>query len=100
MVKIFKAKAKGEMKAMQVAGEGAAQDFLKGMWASTYWDGMVEEAGWFGWVGLRCWRVMIDQLKKNPVVDPGELDEVADGLGQEKLAEFGKGGGFGKGLKL
>jgi hypothetical protein len=45
MVKIFKAKGKAEMKAMQVAGEGAAQDFLKGMWASIYWDGMVEGTG-------------------------------------------------------
>jgi hypothetical protein len=52
MVKIFKAKAKAEMKAMQVAGEGAAQDFLKGMWASIFWDGMVEGAGviWLGWI--------------------------------------------------
>ena len=41
-----------------------------------------------------------DQLKKNPVVDPKELDQVSEGLGGEKMEEFSKGGGFTKGLKI
>jgi len=41
-----------------------------------------------------------DQLKKNPVVDPAELDQVSEGLGGEQMDEFAKGGGFKKGLKI
>lgn len=38
-----------------------------------------------------------DQLKKNPVVPAGELNEIQSGLGDEAVKEFGR-GGIGKGL--
>ena len=42
--------------------------------------------------------VQIDQLKKNPMVSEGELNEIQSGLGAEAVREFGegKGGGLGK----
>jgi len=64
--KFFKAKAKAEEKALEHAGSEQAQGFLK------------------------------DQLKKNPVVPAGELNEISSGLGDESVKEFGKGGGLGK----
>ena len=60
--KFFKYKAKAEEKALEHAGSEAAQSYLK------------------------------DQLKKNPVVPAGELNEISEGLGDESIQEFGKGG--------
>lgn len=63
-VKFFAAKAKAEEKALEHAGSEQAQGFLK------------------------------EQLKRNPVVGKGELNEISSGLGDESVKEFEKGGGL------
>lgn len=69
--RFYKAKAKAEEKALEQAGEGQAQDFLKG------------------------------QLKKNPLMGEDELNQVQSGLGSEAAREglggvSSKLGGLGK----